>query len=443
MLANNSDPGLRRDLGLFTAVNISIGLIIGSGIFAVPSVIANHLDSVGLILLVWIVGGLMALCGAFSFGELAAAMPKTGGTYVYLREAYGPMIAFLFGWAQLLVINSGSYAAISTIFANYFNYFVPTSQLGTKFIAAGAVSAVTLLNIVGVKRAGNVQNALTPLKVAVLVFLVLGGFLFAKGDWSNIAPLFRPTAGMSTVTAFGLALISVLWTFDGWMDVCYASGEIKNPERTLPKTFTLSIISLLVIYLLVNLLYHYILPHAQVKASAMVASDAADVILGPIGGTVIALTVVFSTFGALNSTTLTGARIFYAMAQDGLFFRWVGKADPRFHTPVGALLISSGWSFVLIFSGTFDQLITYFIFIMWIFYGLAVGAVLVLRAKRPDLARPYKTKGYPITPILFVLAALLLLINTLNNSAVESLSGLGLLIIGIPVYFYWRSKSRR
>lgn len=441
-MTSEPNAGLRRDLGLFTAVNISIGLIIGSGIFAVPSVIANHLDSVGLILLVWSVGGLMALCGAFAFGELAAAMPNTGGTYVYLREAYGPLIAFLFGWAQLLVINSGSYAAISMIFANYFNYFIPTSPLGTKFISAGAVLTVTSLNIIGVKRAGNVQNALTPLKVGVLVFLVLAGFLFTKGDWGHVTPLFHPATGLGTFTAFGLALISVLWTFDGWMDVCYASGEVKEPERTLPKTFTLTIVAVLAIYLLVNLLYHYILPHAQIKDSAMVASDTADVILGPVGGTVIALTVVFSTFGALNSTTLTGARIFYAMAQDGLFFRWVGKVSPRFHTPVGALLISAVWSFILIFSGTFDQLITYFIFIMWIFYGLAVAAVFVLRVKRPDLVRPYKTIGYPVTPLLFVFAALLLLINTLNNSALESLVGLGLLVLGIPVYFYWKPKRR-
>ncbi|MFQ5606137.1 MAG: APC family permease, partial [bacterium] len=434
-MPENSKSGLRRDLGLFTAVNISVGLIIGSGIFAVPSVIAGHLDSIGLILGVWAVGGLMALCGAFSFGELAAAMPQTGGTYVYLREAYGPLVAFLFGWAQLLVINSGSYAAISTIFANYFNFFVPTSPFGTKLIAAGVVTAITILNFIGVKKAGNVQNALTPIKAGVLVFLVCGGFLFGKGDWANVQPLFSELNKGGLFSAFGLALISVLWAYDGWMDVCYASGEIKNPERTLPKTFIFSIVSLMAIYLLVNLVYHYILPHEQVQNSAMVASDVAQKILGPIGGTFIAVTVVLSTFGALNSTTLTGARIFYAMARDGLFFEWVGKAHPRFHTPSGALIISALWSFVLIFSGSFDQLITYFIFIMWVFYGLAVGAVFVLRAKKPDLPRPYKTVGYPFTPIIFLVASVLLLINTMTNSALESLVGLGLLVLGVPVYF--------
>lgn len=438
---NIEESGLRCDLGLFTSVNISIGLIIGSGIFAVPSVIAGHLDSSGLILMVWVVGGLMALSGAFSFGELAAALPHTGGTYVYLREAYGPLLAFLFGWAQLLVINSGSYAAISTIFANYFNYFIPTSVLGTKLIAAGAVSIITFLNFIGVKKAGNVQNVLTPLKVVILIFLVLSGFLFKKGDWVNVTPIFSSITNFGTLSAFGLALISVLWTYDGWMDVCYASGEVKNPERTLPKTFTLSIFSIIGIYLLVNLLYLYVVPHEQMQNSEMVASEAGDKIFGPVGGSVIALTVVFSTFGALNSTTLTGARIFYAMARDGLFFHWVGKANPKFQTPGGALLISALWSFVLIFSGGFEQLITFFIFIMWVFYGLAVGAVIVLRAKRPDLPRPYKTRGYPFTPLFFILSAILLLVNTLKNSAFESLAGLGLLLLGIPIYYYWKSKD--
>lgn len=439
---NHAEPGLRRDLDLFTSVAISLGLIIGSGIFAVPSVIAGHLDSAGLILMVWVVGGLMALSGAFSFGELAAALPHTGGTYIYLREAYGSLVAFLFGWAQLLVINSGSYAAISTIFANYVNYFISTSVLGTKLIAVGAVSIITFLNFIGVKKAGNVQNTLTPLKVGVLIFLVMSGFLLKKGDWSNMTPLFSDASNLGILTVLGLALISVLWTYDGWMDVCYVSGEIKNPERTLPRAFTLSIFSIMGIYLLVNLLYLYVLPHGDMQNSEMVASDAADKILGSFGGSLIAVTVVFSTFGALNSTTLTGARIFYAMAQDGLFFNWVGKAHPKYHTPVGALLISALWSFVLIFSGGFEQLITFFIFIMWVFYGLAVGAVFVLRAKRPDLPRPYKTFGYPFTPIFFILAATLLLVNTLKNSTLESLAGLGLLILGIPVYFYWKSKNK-
>lgn len=441
MRTNDTTSGLRRDLGLFTSINISIGLIIGSGIFAVPSVIAGYLDSTGLILLAWVIGGLMALCGAFAFGELAAAMPHTGGTYLYLREAYGPLAAFLFGWAQLLVINSGSCAAISTIFANYFNFFVPTSELGTRWIAAGAVAVITLLNILGVKKAGNVQNALTPLKVGVLIFLVAVGFFFKKGDWSQATPLFSGLSNLQTLPLFGLALISVLWTYEGWNDLCYASGEVKNPQKTLPRTFILSIVSILVIYLLVNLLYHYILPHGRIQTSTMVASDAADAIIGPPGGTVIALTVVVSTFGALNSTMLTGVRVFYAMARDGLFFAWVGRAHPKFHTPVGALIISCFWSVLLIFSGAFDQLITYFIFIMWIFYGLAIGAVFVLRRKRPDLPRPYKTFGYPWTPVLFLFATILLLINTLQNSALESLAGLGLLVVGVPVYFYWKKRK--
>ncbi|MFQ5675677.1 MAG: APC family permease [bacterium] len=440
--SENSGSGLRRELGLFTTVNISVGLIIGAGIFAVPSVIAGHLDSMGLILGVWIVGGLMTLSGAFAFGELAAAMPQTGGTYVYLREGYGPLIAFLFGWAQLLVINSGSYAALSTIFASYVNFFVPTSIFGTKLIASGAVALVTALNFFGVKKAGAVQNVLTPLKVGVLLFIIGCGFLLGKGDWTNVTPIFNGFNKPGLLAAFGLALVSVLWTYDGWMDICYASGEVKNPERTLPRTFVLSIASLVVVYLLVNLVYHYVLPHGDIQASDMVAADVAAKMLGPIGGTLIAITVILSTFTALNSTTLTGVRIFFAMARDGLFFKWVAKAHPRFHTPTGALLISGVWSLLLILSGTFEQLATYFIFITWLFYGLAVGAVLVLRKKQPDLPRPYKTVGYPVTPIFFILAAALLLLNTVINSAVEALAGLGLLLLGVPVYFFWRRKHK-
>ena len=440
MESQETSEGLLRELGLFSSINIALGLIIGSGIFVVPSTVAGYLDSPGTILLVWFFGGLLSLAGALTFGELGAALPHTGGTYVYFREAYGSMVSFLFAWAQLLVINSGGSAAISMIFAFYFNYFIPTSPLVTKMIAAGAVAFICALNYFGVKKGSGVQNILTPLKVGVLLFLVVAGFSMGKGDWSNVIPLFEKDAGIGKISAFGLALIAVLWTYDGWMDVCFASGEIKNPQRNLPRTLIISVVSIIGIYLLVNLLYIYVVPYEQLKTSTLPASDAARTFFGPVGGSFIAVTVMISTFGALNSSILTAARIFYAMARDRLFFQWVGKAHPRYHTPSGAIIISGIWSVVLIFSGTFSQLLTFVIFILWVFYGLAVGSVFVLRWKRPDLPRSYRTWGYPITPFLFLLATALLLGNTLINSAWESMVGLVLLLTGIPVFFYWQRR---
>lgn len=442
MQNQETSEGLLRELGLFSSINISLGIIIGSGIFAVSSTVAGYLESPGAILLVWFLGGLLSLSGALTFGELAAALPHTGGTYVYLREAYGSLVSFLFAWAQLLVLTPGSSAAISMIFAFYLNYFFPTSPLGTKMIAAGAVAFICTLNYLGVKKGSGLQNILTPIKVGVLLFLVVAGFSMGKGDWSNVIPFFTKNSELGTISAFGLAFIAVLWTYDGWMSICFNSGEIKNPKRTLPRTLIISVVSIIGIYLLVNLLYMYVVPYERLKTSEMLASETAQTIFGPIGGSFIAVAVMTSTFGALNSNIITDTRVFYAMARDRLFFQWLGKAHPRYHTPSGAIVVSGIWSVVLIFSGTFNQIVTFFIFILWMFYGMAIGSVFILRWKRPDLPRSYLTWGYPITPILFLLATVLLLGNTIINSTRESVFGLLLLLTGVPIYFYWQNRYK-
>ena len=442
MKNNETSDGLRRELGLFSSVNIALGLVVGSGIFAVPGIVAGYLDSPGTILFVWFFGGLLSLAGALTVGELAAALPHTGGSYVYLREAYGPFVGFLFAWALLLVVNGASAGCISMIFAFYCNYFVATSPLGVKMIAVGVVTGICVLNYMGVRKGSGVQNILTPLKVGVLLFLIMVGLSMGKGDWSNVFPLFARDSGLGTISTFGIALIAVLWTYDGWMDICFASGEIKNPKQTLPRTFIISVSSVTCIYVLINLLLIYVVPYGRLKASGSPASDAAQVLFGPVGGSLIAVVVMVATLSALNSSILTGARVFYAMGRDKLFFQWLGRPHPRYHTPGAAIIISGIWAVVLIFSGTFEQIMTFFVFIMWMFYGLIVGSVFVLRWKQPDLPRPYRAWGYPVTPILFLLATALLLGNTLVSSTREALIGLLILSTGIPVYLYWKLRQK-
>jgi len=441
------ERSLPRVLGPLSIVGIVVGTMIGSGIFIVPSSVAADLGSPPLMLAAWAVGGLLSFFGALSLSELGAAFPQAGGMYVYLREAYGPLIAFLFGWTLFLIIDAGSMATLAVAFSSkYLPYFVGLSPAATKAIAVGVIFVLAAVNIRGVTWGALVQNLFTVIKFAALIVLIGGVFAFAKGSAAHFtAPPSGPAggAGAGTLGAFGVALVGVLWAFKGWEVSTFSAGEIRNPEKNLPLGIFAGTLIVILLYLGANLAYLYAFPVQDVAKSTRIASDVMAFAVGPAGGTFIALAILFSITGACNGHLLTGPRVYYAMARDGVFFKSVARLHPRFLTPHVSLIAVSLWAALLCVSGTFEQLYTYVVFGLWVFFGLTVGAVMILRRKRPDLPRPYRTWGYPVTPLLFVLAALVLSINSLVAKFGNNVAGLAIILLGIPAFLYWRRRGAR
>jgi APA family basic amino acid/polyamine antiporter len=445
--ANEKRPHLVRDLNLAHALAINIGTIIGTGIFLVPQSIAASVGSPGAILAVWVVASMLAMLGALTYAELGAAMPQAGGDYVYIRNAFGRPVGFLFGWTQLLVARSGSIAALAAGFAIYLGNFLPLDSAADRVVASLlAVALLTTINVLGVRRGGNVQLLFTILKLGALGALIVLAFTSDRGSASNFSPLLPAGVAAGFVGMFGLAMIDALWAYDGWNDVNLAAGEVSHPERNVPRAMLGSIFLIMVVYLLANVAYLYILP-APVQAGSKtgVASDVARAILGPAGARFINLAILLSMFGALNGSILTGARIFYAMADDGLFFRRFASVHPRFFTPAVALIGQAFWAaFLLIISAAvFRDLTTYVVFASWVFYALSAMSLVRLRRTRPDLERPYKSWGYPYTQYVFVLAAAGLILNTLWTSPRNSFVGLVIILVGLPVFWIWESRSSR
>jgi APA family basic amino acid/polyamine antiporter len=435
---------LLRVLGVGSIVGIVVGTMIGSGIFIVPATVAAQVRSPLVILAVWVVGGLLSVFGALSLAELAAAYSETGGIYVYLREAYGPLAGFLFGWTLFLVIDSGSIAALSVAFSSkYLPHFLNMGPVVQKLAAILFIVLLMSINILGVKRGSLFQNVLTSLKFVALAGIVVTVFLFAKGDWGNLT---RPAADApkgDMIAMFGLALVAALWAYKGFESSTYNSGETRNPSRTLPVGIIAGCGLVTLLYLLANAAYLYAVPASEMAKSNRIAADAMNAAVGPIGASVVAFIILFSIMGAANGHVLTGPRVYYAMAKDGLFFRKMASVHPKFHTPHVSILVVGTWSIILSLSGTFEQLLRYVVFGHWIFMGLAVSAVFVLRKKRPDLRRPYRTLGYPVTPGLFVLAALFVTVNALIGTFWNSFAGLLIIALGIPAYVYWSRKRAR
>jgi APA family basic amino acid/polyamine antiporter len=441
---------LKRDLGLWTAVAIVVGTVIGSGIFIVPNTMIRNVGTPGMVFVVWVVGGLMSLSGALSYAELSAAMPGPGGEYVYLREAYGPLWSFLYGWTQMWVAKSGSIATLATAFFLYLANFHPelkqiAARIGSVEITVGQICAMVLilllggLNYFGVKVGGNVQVVVTVCKVALIFGVIAAGLGWAHGDFGNFqtaAPVSAP--GIAT---FFAALVAALWAYDGWNNVSMVASEIRNPQRNLPLALIGGTAAVIAIYLLANAAYFRVLPAGEVATSDLVAAEMMRKIFGQLGANAVSIAAMISIFAALNGSILTGSRVPYAMAVDGLFFPPVAKVHPEFRTPGISILSISSWSAILVLSGRYDQLFTYVIFASWILYGMTTAAVLVLRRKKPDMPRPYRTFGYPFVPIVFVLSALGLVISTLLHSPRESILGLVLVFAGLPFYYYW-SKRR-
>ncbi|MGH9721994.1 MAG: APC family permease [Bryobacteraceae bacterium] len=445
---------LKRDLGMWSAAAIVVGTVIGSGIFIVPNTMTQRVGSPAMVFVVWIAGGLLSLSGALSYAELSAAMPGAGGEYVYLRAAYGRLWSFIYGWTQMWVAKSGSIATLATAFFLYFANFFPDVQQAVARIPlpSGAGLEITLaqvlamllilflggVNYFGVKLGGRVQVIVTICKVGLISFVILIGLFSGHAGFSNFQTSVPVTGG---IVAFFAAMRGALWAYDGWNNVSMVASEIRNPQRNLPLALIWGTTAVIGIYLLANLAYFLVMPAPEIATSNLVAADMMRKIMGNAGADAVAIAAMISIFAALNGSILSGSRVPYAMACDGLFFRDVAKVHPHYHTPAVSIAALTAWSALLVFSGSYEQLFTYVIFASWILYGMTTAAVFVLRRKHPEMPRPYRTFGYPWVPALFVMVATALLVSTLIDSPSESLKGLGLIFLGLPFYYRWRNRG--
>jgi APA family basic amino acid/polyamine antiporter len=433
---------LKRELGLLDATMINVGTMIATAIFIVPAEVAADVPGSALMILVWIAGGAVSLLGALSVAELGASYPEAGGQYAYLREAYGPVWGFMYGWTGFLVINPASIAAIAVGFAQYLGYFTPLSAAWIRVVAILSVIALTALNCRGVRLGATTQNVLTILKMAALALLILTAFALPGGSVENLKPLWPATPWRQLIGPFGVAMVAVLWAYDGWIETTYVGSEIKDPGRNLPRSIILSTLIVIALYVLASIAYSYVLSPSHMASSTLVASDAVQKTLGPRGAGLVAAAILISALGANNGIILTSARIPYAMARQGLFFRAQGHVHPRYATPTTALITQAVISSVLAASGTYDALFTYVVFAEFLFYALSAGAVLRLRIREPQLQRPYRAWGYPWTPMVFILCAALLVGNTIWKKPRDSAVGAGLILLGLPGYVFWRSKDK-
>jgi len=452
-------PSLVRGLSLLDSVMLMVGGIIGSGIFLTAGQIASAVHKPLYFLGVWLVGGLISLLACFAFAEMAAMYPEAGGQYVYLREAYGEFPAFLYGWMIFTVGQSGTIAALAVGFAEYFGAILPFASahqpvftlLGWTLtrghlVSTSAIVLLTIINILGLKRGSALVNAATWAKFAAVGIFVLLGLAIGKGSWSNYAvslPLDQPASLSHVISGFGVALIAVFWAFDGWVYITWVAGEIKNPQKVLPRAMLLGILLVGVLYMSVSVVYLYALPITQVANETTIAQAAAAALFSSNAAKWLGATIALSCFGAASSAILCSARVTYAMARDGAFFHAMGKVHPKYRTPALSLVLISAWSIVLALSGSYDQLYTYVMFMMILSYVAGVAALFVLRRKRPDVARPYLCTGYPYLPALYLLMAGAWALNSVYTRPKETLIGIGIVFLGAPFYAFWRWQLKR
>ena len=433
-------PGeLRRVLGLGDLALIVVGTTIGSGIFLVPGAVLRQSGSdLGVALLVWVAGSVLALLGALTFGELGAMLPDAGGSYVYVREAFGPVPAFLLGWTLFLAINTGSTATLAVAFTNYLGELVPLGPVTRRLAGVAMIGAVAAVNIRGVRHAATVQNWSTAVKVGAILALAAGGVAWGGGWHRADTRVLATPVSVASLSAAGVALLGVLWAYEGWQNVTNSAGEARDPQRTFARGIVLGTAALVAIYLTANVGYVAALGASGVAASDRVAADAVRALFGPSAATLVTLAILVSIFSAANGLALTGPRIYFAMARDGVFFRSLAQVHPRFATPARAIAASAGWAALLAVTGSFEQLFTYVVFASWLFAALAAASVFVLRRRRPDAPRPFRVPGYPVTPALFILVAAGVVANTVVARPVEALIGLGIVATGVPGYLVWR-----
>ncbi len=459
---------LIRGLSLTAAVMIVAGSMIGSGIFRKPATMAGQLGSPEFLIIIWIVAGLITFIGALVNAEVAGMIDATGGQYVYFRKMYGEGLAFFYGWSVLAVIQTGSQAAIAYVFAEYLGYFFKFPQLsqswqdfsvyiplvgnihpfldfGTKAVAILCIIFLTGVNYIGVIFGGIVQTVVTFIKIASIIILSFLLFTFGSGSFSNVTSGFH--IPQDTITGFfaivGLALAGAFWAYDGWNNVTFVAGEVKKPQRNVPLGLLYGTLIVIAVYVLVNVAFLYVLPVDVMAKSPLVAASAAQVIFGAAGASIISVVVIISTFGALNGSILSTARVQFAMAKDNLFFNFLGKVHPKFGTPHTSLVVQGIWSAILVLSGSFDTITDYVIFAAWLFYMLGAYGVIILRKKMPDTPRPYKVWGYPYTPWIFIIFSLLFLVNTVISDSEDAAMGSILILLGLPFYLYWKFWAKK
>ena len=447
-------PSLLRELGVSQASAIVVGTIIGSGIFLVPAEMMQAVGSAQLVYLAWIVGGVLSMAGAITYAELGAMKPQAGGEYVYIRDAYGELPAFLYGWTWFVIAKPGSIATIATGIVRILGTFqalaffndaavrMPFVITYGQLVAIAAAALITWLNYIGVKRAGDFQLIFTILKVVMIVCVGVIGFTAASGTWRNFGTHFAGAKG--GIAGFMLALVAALWAYDGWNDLNMVSGEIRRPERTIPIALIAGVGTVAALYMLTNAAVQYVLPAASIAASPRPASEATAMAVGLWGAAIVSIGMALSMLAGMNGTIMSGARVPYAMARDGYFFKAMADVHPRFHTPSVALIVQLVLSIVLLlFAGSFKELFSLTIFAEWLFYMIAASTVFVLRWKEPDAPRPYRTWGYPVVPALFVIVAALLLYFTFTQNLRNSIWGCVVILSGIPVFAYFSRKRAR
>jgi len=428
---------LLKRLTLFDLSMIAVGSMIGSGIFLSPAIVMKNAGHPTLVLLLWAVGGVYALSGALSYSELGAMMPGAGGIYVYLSRIFGPWAGFLYGWIYLTVINSGSIAALAVAFATYFGYFVPLSQGGMQAAAIGGIAVLTLINMRSVKAGALFSDLFTVLKILGILGLIAIGLGMGKAGNPEWGFNFGDTGDLGGTVA--VAMVAVFWSFGGWHHTTFLAGEAKRPQKDIPKAMIIGAGSVALIYILTNLAYFYLLSPPEIASSSSLAAQAVETVLGPVGGSLIALVIFISTFGTAGIYTMAAPRIYFAMASDGIFFKKVAQVHPRFHTPLFAILFQSVWaSLLILFWGTFENLISNVVFTDALFFGLTAVGVIVLRRRQPHAERQFKVPGYPVTPLIFIGISAWLVVSTLIAKPLQSLAGLGFVLLGFPVYWMWR-----
>jgi len=453
MKAKNNLPKLDRQLGLFDSTMMVVGIVIGSGIFMTTGLMAGALPSASLILIAWLLGGLQMLAGALTYAELGAAMPKAGGQYVYLREAYGTLPAFLFGWVAFIAYLTGTNAAIAVAVAEHLGSFYPgisTHNIIIGFdyfsISGGQIFAILLIlilsfiNYLGILFGKWIQNVFTILKIGSIFFFALTGLFISTGNHIDFS--INPTSMSigSILTGLGIALVAVTWTVGGWEYVTFAAGEIKNPKKNLPLALIIGTVVIFVLYIIINIAYLKVLPMDSLIGEIKVGEATAKSLYGPGIAGAFVVVVIISMFGSLNGNILVGPRISYAMAKDELFFSKAADVHPKFHTPGNAIMIQGFWAAVLVLSGTFEEIITLVVFVNFMMWIAASSTIFVLRIKQPELERPYKVWGYPYVPAFFIIFSSAIMINTFFESPEQSLMGIGLTLLGIPAYLFWKKS---
>lgn len=440
VIATASSGGLLRQLGLRDSIAIVMGTMIGSGIFLVPGPIARELPSLASVILVWLIGGALSMFGALSLGELGAMFPAAGGLYVYLLHAYGRGLGFIYGWTVLILIHTGTIATMAVGLGTYVAPLFHLSPLSQKILQIGAIAVLTTVQCLGVALGKSVQNLLTAAKVGGLGFMII--FLLSHGSMDRLARHFLAGPNSRfTLSAFGIALIATLWAYDGWHVVSFTTGEMKNPSRNLPLSLFIGTLLTVMIYVAANISYYAVLESAAIRSSDRVAGLAMSQVDTTQATNILSALIILSIFGAMNGSIFTTPRITWAMARDGLFFRVFGRVNPQYHTPDVAIILQGAWASVLTLIGSFQDLFTYVMFMAWIFYGLSVAAVVVLRIRRPDLRRPYRCPGYPYAPALFLIATTVLIVNTIIADPKHSLFGICLALCGLPLYFVFRRSA--